>query len=489
MANPQPHVVMLPFPAQGHIKPMLMLAEVLCHAGFRISFVNTDHIHNIIVENIDKSPLSQFPGFRFLSIPDGLPPEHPRDSSSIKDLFTSINSTGKIMFRDLIISLLRRDDLEREEIWHAPCCIIADGIMSTLAIDVEEELEMPVITFRTYSATCTWVYFHLEKLIEQKEIPVREGDEDIDRLVTCITELEKVLRRRDLPSICRCEVDPSILKFFLEQTSKMRRASGLILNTFEDLEAPIIRQLHSIYSKVYTIGPLQALLKSQMDDSPVAGAATGSLRQEDRTCIAWLDKQPAKSVIYVSFGSVVVMSPDQILEFWHGLINSGKPFLWVIRPDLVFGNGPNGLPEEIMCPTNERGYVVSWAPQEEVLAHCAVGGFLTHSGWNSTLESITVGVPMICWPLIVDQKVNSRCVSDIWRVGIDMKDSCDRSTVERMVRVLMEDKDEEIAKSTSKFANLAQKSVREGGSSFCNINKLIEDIRSIQSKKDDCKTK
>ncbi|KAK4359201.1 hypothetical protein RND71_021430 [Anisodus tanguticus] len=487
MADLQSHVVMLPFPVQGHVKPMLMLAEVLCHAGFRISFVNTDHIHDIILGNIDKSSfLSQFPGFCFLSIPDGLSPEHPRDISSIIELFTSINSMGKIMFRDLIISLLRQEDLDDKETWQAPCCIIADGIMS-LAIDVGEELEIPVITFRTYSATCTWVYFHLEKLIEQREIPVLEGNEDIDGLVTCIPELEKVLRRRDLPSICKCEIDHPTLKFFLEQTSKMKKASGLILNTFEDLEAPIIRQLHSIYSKVYTIGPLQALLKSQLAGSPpIAAPATGSLRQEDRTCISWLDRQPAKSVIYVSFGSVVVMSRDQILEFWHGLINSGKPFLWVIRPDLVFGDG---LPEEIMCPTNERGYVVSWAPQVEVLAHCAVGGFLTHSGWNSTLESITVGLPMICWPLIVDQKVNSRCVSDIWRVGLDMKDSCDRSTVEKMVRVLMENQDEEIAKSTTKFANLAQKSVMEGGSSFCNINKLIEDIRSIQSEKDDCKRK
>ncbi|CAN4106045.1 unnamed protein product [Withania somnifera] len=460
MVSPQPHVVILPFSAQGHTKPMLMLAELLCHAGYRISFVNTDHIHDIMLQNIEKSSfLSQFP-------------EHPRDLPSMMNLFTSINSVGKIMFRDLIISLLKRDELEGEEMNQAPCCIIADGIMS-LAIDVGEELEIPVITFRTYNATCTWVNFHLEKLIELREIPVLEGDENIDCLITCIPALEKVLRRRDLPNICR------------------REASGLILNTFEDLEAPVIRQLHSIYSKVYTIGPLQSLLKSRMADSLVAASATdSSLRPEDRTFIAWLDRQPPKSVLYVSFGSVVVMSRDQILEFWHGLINSGKPFLWAVRPDLVVGNGPNGFPEEITSfSTNERGYVVSWVPQEEVLAHYAVGGFLTHSGWNSILESMVVGLPMICWPLIVGQQVNSRCVSDIWSVGLDMKDSCDRSTVEKLVRIIMEDKGDEIEKSTTKFANMAQKSVMEGGSSFCNINKLIEDIKLIQSKKDVSKNK
>lgn len=136
---------------------------------------------------------------------------------------------------------------------------------------------------------------------------------------------------------------------------------------------------------------------------------------------------------------------------------------------------------EFAVGIRERWCIVNWAPQEEVLAHKAVGGFLTHSGWNSTLEGISAGVPMICWPQLGDQPVNSRCVSEMWRIGIDMKGPCDRWRIEKMVRDVMEDRIRkgEIIKSTAKNAVMARDSVGEGGSSFRSIEKLIEDIRSI----------
>jgi hypothetical protein len=194
--------------------------------------------------------------------------------------------------------------------------------------------------------------------------------------------------------------------------------------------------------------------------------------------MTWLDAQPFKSVIYVSFGSITTMTKDALMEFWHGLVNSKKRFLWAIRPDLVDGKGGDGqTPAELVEGTKERGYMVGWAPQEEVLAHPAVGGFFTHSGWNSTLESIVAGVPMICWPYFADQQVNSRFVSEIWKLGMDMKDVCDRVTVEKMVNDLMVEKRGEFLKSTVEMSRLARESVSESGSSYCNFERLIEDIR------------
>ncbi|KAG8376970.1 hypothetical protein BUALT_Bualt09G0119700 [Buddleja alternifolia] len=463
-----PHVVILPFPAQGHIKPMLKLAELLSQAGFTVSFVNSDHNHH----RIDQTAAFRrhFPGIKFLSIPDGLPPDHRRTGLAALDLFFSTTTFCKPIFKNLIASMS-----------HAPSCIISDGIMS-FAIDVAEELGIPAITFRTYSATCTWTYFHLHKLIQEGEIPVLiEGSEDMDRLISCIPGLENIMRRRDLPSICRLDPQNQILQFYMTQTSKMRKASALILNTFEELEAPIISLLHSIFPTVYAIGPLHTALKSSAvhNSGPYNSS---SLMPFDESCMEWLNSQNLKSVLYVSFGTVVSLSRDQLMEFWYGLVNSDKPFLWAVRPDLIWDeNGPGEVPEELKMGTKKRGRIVGWAPQEDVLAHNAIGGFLTHSGWNSTLESITAGKPMICWPILADQQVNGRCVSEMWKVGLDMKDVCDRSTVEKMVRGLMEGRHEEVTKSTNEIARLAQDSVREGGSSHRNINKLIEDIKLLHA--------
>ena len=179
--------------------------------------------------------------------------------------------------------------------------------------------------------------------------------------------------------------------------------------------------------------------------------------------MTWLDAQPLKSVIYVSFGSITIMTKDELMEFWYGLVNSKQRFLWAIRPDLVAQKYDEGqILVELVEGTKDRGCMVGWAPQEEVLTHQAIGGFLTHSGWNSTLESIVAGVPMICWPNFADQQVNSRFISQVWKLGLDMKDTCDRGIVEKMVNDLMVERREEFVRSVDEMAKLAKESVSEG---------------------------
>ncbi|XWS67154.1 hypothetical protein CRYUN_Cryun05aG0262900 [Craigia yunnanensis] len=470
---PHLHVVFLPFPVQGHVKPMLKLAELLSYASFQVTFINTEYVHDRFLPSIDiQAFYRRCPKFQFLSIPDGLPSDNPR---STKDLLFSIRAATKPAFRQLLLSLDRKAGRQQH-----PTCIIADGIMSSSAIDVAEEFGIPVLAFRTFSACCTWTYFHLLKLVEEGEVPLQ--DKDMDKLVTCIPGLENVLRRRDLPGICRVDrADGPIMEFSISQTTAMLRASALILNTFDELERPMLSKLSSFFSKIYTIGPLHGLSNVRIKDDSSPLASTKSIQwKEDKGCITWLDSQSSKSVVFVSFGSIVSFTHDQMLEFWHGFVNSGKPFLWVIRPNSIIGDDdPSILLMDLKERTKGRGLIVCWTPQEEVLAHPAVGGFLTHSGWNSTLESIYAGVPMICWPALFDQQVNSRCVSDVWRIGLDMKDSCERSVVEKIVRDLMEGKREEIMKSMDEIAKQAQESVKEGGSSYRNLELLIEDIMSI----------
>ncbi|CAA7037261.1 unnamed protein product [Microthlaspi erraticum] len=161
-------------------------------------------------------------------------------------------------------------------------------------------------------------------------------------------------------------------------------------------------------------------------------ASSSSLFTQDETCIPWLDKQQDKSVIYVSFGSLAKMSRTELIEIAWGLSNSDQPFLLVVRVGLVNGT----IPQELLERLNEKGKIVKWAPQQEVLKHRAVGGFFTHNGWNSVVESVCEGVPMICLPFIWDQFLNARFVSEVWRVGMHLENRIERNEIERAIRSL-----------------------------------------------------
>ncbi|KAK1563854.1 hypothetical protein Q3G72_033960 [Acer saccharum] len=243
-----PHVLFLPFPVQGHIRPMMKLAELLNQAGSQVTFINTDHNHNRLMSNADLTTSSfhdRSPKFLFRSIPV----ENAPSLLNIKELLDTLQIVARPAFRQLLISII--SDQCR------PTCIIADGIMSFVAIDVAEELGIPVITFRTISASCTWTYFHLSKLVETGDAPIPDGN--LDKSITCIPGYENVLRSRDLPGFCRVEKpENSFLKFFMRETSAMTRASALILNTVHEIEAPVISRLNSIFTKIYTIGPVVA---------------------------------------------------------------------------------------------------------------------------------------------------------------------------------------------------------------------------------------
>lgn len=300
----------------------------------------------------------------------------------------------------------------------------------------------------------------------------------MDVVVKSVAGMERYLRRRDLPSFFRSGdiADPNI-ELYKSECTENPRAYGLILNTLEELESPIVSEMRNVCPNIYTIGPLHAHLKAKLAATASSlPAFSNSLWEEDRSCVTWLDSQPLKSVLYVSFGSIATVTKDQLMEFWHGLVNSGQRFLWVIRPDSVAGESQ--IPLDLSQVTKERGYIVDWAPQEEVLAHPAVGGFLTHSGWNSTLESVYEGVPMICWPSFLDQQVNSRLVEEEWKLGFDMKDTCDRMVIEETVINLMVVRKEEFLQRADEMANSAKRSLSKGGSSYSHLERLIQDIKA-----------
>lgn len=301
-------------------------------------------------------------------------------------------------------------------------------------------------------------------------------------MLSSIPGLENLLRDCDLPYIFKLKPGHFGFDWYTKETLTMTRASALILNTFDHLEAPIITKLTTVFPRVYSIGPLHTLLKTQVTKNP---SLSLSVAKEDKSCITWLDNQREKSVIYVSFGSVVKLSGEQFLEFWHGLVNSLKPFLWVVRKDLMNEEGGflhENVPKELELGTQERGLLVQWAPQEKVLGHPAVGGFLTHCGWNSTVECIAAGVPMLCFPSMVDQTINRRSVSEQWGIGVDVDGTCDRFIIEKMVKDVLENRIQGLRNSVDEIAKQARDSIKETGSSTRNIDSMINDILSMKEK-------
>ncbi|CAH9091230.1 unnamed protein product [Cuscuta epithymum] len=364
---------------------------------------------------------------------------------------------------------------------HPVTCLVVDGIFS-FAVDVAEDAGVQLLYFDTISPCGLWSYMCVPKLIEAGELPFPGSD--LDSPIRSAPGFDGIIRRRDLPNFCRAENihDPTI-QLVLKEDQHLPKAQGLIFNTFDHLDGPVISHFRAACPNIYAVGPLHSHLRARLQSS--LPSISNSLWEEDMSCMDWLDRQPERSVVYVSIGSLAIISRDQLMELWHGLVNSGSRFLWVQRPGSVTpcaSGSCNDAPEGLVEETKEKGCIVQWAPQERVLGHPSVGGFLTHSGWNSTLESIVEGVPMMCWPYFVDQQVNSRFVQEVWRLGVDMKDVYDRGSIERMIREVMEDRKEEFLKRASEMAALARQSVEQSGTSYRDMDRLIEDIRLMTRK-------
>lgn len=204
-----------------------------------------------------------------------------------------------------------------------------------------------------------------------------------------------------------------------------------------------------------------------------------NLFQLDSSSISWLKQKPSGSVIYVSFGSMVCFSTQQTEEIALGLMESGFNFLWVI-PDIKRKNLSKELAEEINACG--RGLIVNWTAQLEVLSNQAVGCFFTHCGWNSTLEALCLGVPMIALPQWTDQPTNAKFVEDVWKVGMRVKVNengiVTREEIENCIKVVMEkDLGRELRINAKKWKELAIEAVSQDGTSDNNINEFINNLK------------
>ena len=193
-------------------------------------------------------------------------------------------------------------------------------------------------------------------------------------------------------------------------------------------------------------------------------------------CMKWLDKMETGSVVYAAFGSLAALGEEQMEEITWGLKNSNCYFLWVVRE-----SEQKKLPTNFVSETAEKGLVVSWCPQLEVLAHKAIGCFMTHCGWNSTLEALSLGVPMVAMPQWTDQTTNAKFIVDVWKVGVrikvDEKGFASKEEIELCIREVIEgESGKEMKRNSVKWKELAIEALDEGGSSDKNIEEFVANL-------------
>ena len=285
-------------------------------------------------------------------------------------------------------------------------------------------------------------------------------------------------------------------EFFLNMFIHLPRSAGIIVNTFEALEPRAVKTildglcvLDGPTPPIFCIGPLIAA-----DDRSGGGGGGGGGGSGIPECLTWLESQPKRSVLFLCFGSLGLFSEEQLKEIAVGLERSGQRFLWVVRsppskdPSRRFLAPPEPdlnslLPDGFLDRTKERGLMVkSWAPQVAVLNHASVGGFVTHCGWNSVLEAVCAGVPMVAWPLYAEQRFNRVVLVEEMKLAFPMEESEEgfvtATEVEKRVRELMESEEGNTLRlRIMAMKEAAETAMSDGGSSRTALTKLVKSWR------------
>ncbi|KAH9613681.1 hypothetical protein KSS87_015646 [Heliosperma pusillum] len=416
MRDPKtPHVVCIPYPAQGHITPMLSLAKLLhSHFNVRITFVNTHHNHHRLLHSRGPNALDGLPSFHFVSIPDGLPPSDPNKTQDIPSLTVSTNKHCYKPLRELIENI--------NQTCSSVSFILSDCSMS-FSLQVSIDMGIPLVFFWTGSAAAFLDTSYLTNGY-------------LERVIDGIPGMESI-SLKDLPSFVRTtNKDDILLNMLMNRVDKVCKSGApIIFHTLDALEHDIMQAISEMaQSTVCSIGPLQLLLAHF--DQAESSSIGSNLWKEDSECLKWLDMKEPQSVLYVNFGSITVMDEKNMVEMAWGLANSGQSFVWVIRPDLFIGEDAI-LPQEFVQVVEQRGFLASWCDQKAVLSHPSIGGFLTHCGWNSVLDSVSNGVPMICWPFFADQPTNCWLCCEKWGVGVEIYANVKRDQVVQLVNEVM----------------------------------------------------
>ncbi|KAA0043962.1 hypothetical protein IC582_009374 [Cucumis melo] len=477
MASP-PHFLLFPFMSQGHVIPMIDLAKLLAHRGATVTIVltpvNAARNHSVLARAIDSGLQIRMHQLPFPSKEGGLP-----EGCDNFDLLPSFNFASKF-FRATSLLYQPSEDLFHQ-LKPRPICIISDMYLPW-TFQLSQKFQVPRLVYGTFSC---FFLLCLHCLITNPSLSNSRSDSVIFSDFPDPVEF----RKSELPK----STDEDIAKFQFEIFQADTQSYGVILNTFEDMEYNYITEYRKTRQKspekVWCVGPVSLYNDEKLDLLERGDKA--SINQHE--CIKWLDGQQPSSVIYVSLGSLCNLVTAQLIELGLGLEASNKPFIWSIRKANLTEELMKWLEEyDLEGKTKGRGLVIrGWAPQVLILTHSSIGCFLTHCGWNSSIEGISAGVPMITWPLFGDQIFNYKLIVDVLKVGVSVgvetlvnwgeEDEkgvlVKREKVKEAIEMVLEgEKREEMRERSKKLAEMAKRAMEEGGSSYKDITMVIEDI-------------
>ncbi|XP_039684644.1 scopoletin glucosyltransferase [Medicago truncatula] len=473
---------MLPFLSPGHMIPLGDIAALFASHGQQVTIITTPSNAHFF----DKSIASVDPFFLRLHIVD-----FPSQQVDLPDGVESLSSTtgpatmAKICKGANLLHEPIREFVEKDQ----PDYIIADCVYPWIN-DLTNKPHISTIAFTGFSLFTI-------SLIESLRINRSYFDKN--------SSLSSFVDSNFPHSITFCATTPKQLIAFEERMLEtIRKSKGLIVNNFAELDGEdcIKHYEKTMGYKAWHLGPACLIRKTFQEKSVRGNESVVSVHE----CLSWLNSKEENSVLYICFGSISHFSDKQLYEIASGIENSGYKFVWVVPEK----NGkedeseeqkekwlPKGFEERNIL--NKKGFIIKgWAPQAMILSHTVVGAFMTHCGWNSIVEAISAGIPMITWPVHGEQFYNEKLITVVQGIGVEVgatewslhgfqekEKVVSRHSIEKAVRRLMDNGDEakEIRRRAQEFGRKATQAVQEGGSSNNNLLTLIGDLKRSRDRK------
>lgn len=470
------HVFMVSFPGQGHVNPLLRLGRRLANFGLFVTFCAPEAAGisirkaNKISDDGEPTPCGGG-SIRFEFFDDF---SNPNDRNDLSAYLAQLELVG----RQKLPQMIRK----QEELGRPVSCLINNPFIPWVC-DVAQILNIPAAMLWVQSCACFSAYYHFcHNLLPFPTQHQPEIDVQLPSL--------PLLKYHEIPDFLHPRTPYAFLReAILDQFRNLSNLFCVLMDTFDDLEHQNIQYMSKIIGRpIITVGPL-------FKDLPTADTVQSKPLRADfftaEDCIEWLDSKPPRTVVYISFGSVVYLLQEQVDEIAKGIVDSQVSFLWVLRPPPQGMNlAPHVLPEGFAEKVGERGKIVQWSPQEEVLAHPSTACFVTHCGWNSTMEAVASGVPVVAFPQWGDQVTNAKFMVDVCKVGVRMGrgDLAEGRVVPRdeVARVLeaavSSPQAAEMRENAVKWMKAAQAAVATGGSSFKNMQHFVDKVAQIGGK-------